>query len=443
MTDHELFERVAAAYDAAPKMDVHTHLSWRTPAAKDAKEIVFYHMMAAEWHAAGMAGRVPDHRSEAWETSQDWPALFAAAGAVAPLASNSAMARALLAIGRDVYGITLPRLDAQFFAALDTAVHARGDAAAWTEQLFDRMNLKRVLTSRFGGQKDFEEFPCRPHPRMALAYERDFSLPPKYAQHIIARIEAKYGYRLKDLDGAIEWFHRDMATAHAAGARVQVKWPSHGELPLTVDKDRAAAAVRKAVAGEEPTREESTALAAFMFAQRLEFARAHGQTFQICSMSTYITRETYTLPLTSETFLRSLAAWIDRTPDVAFDILNCDPVTEAFFMTMARTRPNVYLCGVWWHAMSDAWIEEMFYRRFLTVPLCKLTGFFSDAYCAEWVYGKHVLMKAGIVRALARAVRAGVFTSEDCPAVLRQILHDTPARLSGHVAAAAPAAPES
>lgn len=431
MTDEELCKVLAVAYDAAPKMDVHTHLWWRTPAAKDAKNVVFYHMMAAEWHAAGMAGRVPDHRSEAWGEPHDWPALFAAAGAVAPQAGNTALARALLAIGRDLYGVTHRQLDAQFFAALDAAMCTRGDAAAWTEQIFDRMNLKRVLTSHCGGRTDLEEFPQRPHPRMALAYERDFALPPKYAQHIIARIEARYGYRLKDLDGAIEWFNRDMAAAYAAGARVQVKWPAQGELPLTLDKDRAAAAVRKALAGEDPDREESRALAAFMFAQRLDFARTHGQTFQICSMSTYVTRETYTLPLTSEAFLRSLAAWIDRTPDVAFDILNCDPVTEAFFMTLARTRPNVYLCGVWWHAMSDAWIEEMFYRRLLTVPLCKLTGFFSDAYCAEWVYGKHVLMKAGIVRALARAVRAGVFSVEDCPAVLQQILHDTPARLCG------------
>jgi len=431
MTDHELHDTLNAAYDAAPKMDVHTHLRWRTPAATDAKNIVFYHMMDAEWHAAGMQGRAPDHRSEAWDDQHDWPALFAAAGAVAPRAGNTAMARALLAIGRDLYGVTHPRLDARFFSALDAAVRARGDAAAWTEQLFDRMRLQRVLTSSFGGRSDRDEFAGRVHQRMALAYERDFALPPKYAQHIIARIEARYGYRLQDLDGAIEWFNQDMAAAHAAGVRVQVKWPSHGELPETVDKDRAAAAVRKAVAGEEPAREESNALAACMFAQRLDFARTHGQSFQICSMSTYVTRDTYTLPLTGEAFLRSLASWVDRTPEVVFDILNCDPVTEAFFMTMARTRPNVCLCGVWWHAMSDAWIEDMVYRRLLTVPLWKLTGFFSDAYCAEWVYGKHVLMRAGIVRALARAVRNGVFNVDECPAVLQQILHDTPARLAG------------
>jgi len=254
-------------------------------------------------------------------------------------------------------------------------------------------------------------------------------LPHTHAQDIIARIKTKYGCRLHDLDSAMQWFNQDMAASYAAGARVQVKWPSHGALPETLDKERAAAAVRKALAGQEPAPEEAAALSAYVFAQRIEFARTHGQSFQICSMSTYITRDTYTLPLTSEAFLRSLALWIDRTPDVTFDILNCDPVTEPFFITMARTRPNVCLCGVWWHAMSDAWIEEIFYRRLLTVPLTKLTGFFSDAYCAEWVYGKHVLMKAGMVRALARAVRNGVFSIDDCPAVLQQILHDTPARL--------------
>ncbi|MCX7846910.1 MAG: hypothetical protein N2595_02605 [bacterium] len=431
MCNAELIESLASAYDAAPKIDAHTHLSWRQPAATAVEDIVFYHMLGAEWNAAGIQPHVPEHRRSHSHSPTDWTTLLQAAGNVAPRIRNSALARALLAIGRDLFAITRQHLDANFLQELNAAVASRADLAAWAEHLFDRLHLVAVMSSNCGGSADLQVFPQRVHQRIQPTYERDFFLPAKHARAIVAHIKTHHGIDITDLDSATAWFWHDMTSLYQVGARIQVKWFPPTELMATLDKDRAAAAIRSALAGQEPSPEEAAALATYMFAQRLAFARAHGQTVQICSMAVHITQDTYTLPLTSEVFLRNLVAWIDRTPDVNFDILNCDPVTEPFFLSLARTRPNVYLCGVWWHAMSDAWIEEMFYRRFLTVPLCKLSGFFSDAYCAEWIYGKHVLMRSGIVRALARAVHAGVFTPDECPAVLRQLLYETPARLAG------------
>lgn len=430
MTHLELINHLGALYDATPKIDFHTHISWQHPAACGIEELVFYHMLAAEWYGVGLP-HAPTLRRYRPDTTTDWSALLRSAAELAPCLRNTALARALLAIGRDVYHVSSAQLDAQFFLAVQEAMALRGDLSAWVEQLFDRMHLTGILTSTYGSHFHEEEFARRAHQRVRLTYERDFLLPTKRTSEAIAHMEAEHGVRITDLDSATEWYRRDMERALRVGARVQVKWFAEAELMESARPDLAAAAVRKTLAGEVCSGEETRALATYMFAQRLAFARQHGQSVQVCSMAIALTDRSYTLPITSESFLRALVAWIDRTPEVTFDILNCDPAAEPFFITLARTRPNVCLSGIWWHAMSDAWIEELFYRRLLTVPLVKLGGFFSDAYCAEWIYGKHVLMRAGIVRALARAIEAGVFSAEDCPAVLQQLLHDTPARLAG------------
>ena len=65
------------------------------------------------------------------------------------------------------------------------------------------------------------------------------------------------------------------------------------------------------------------------------------------------------------------------------------------------------------------------------VPLNKQVGFFSDAYCVEWTYGKTALVRKQLARLLADRVSQGQYTGKRALKVARSILFDTPLTLSG------------
>ena len=47
------------------------------------------------------------------------------------------------------------------------------------------------------------------------------------------------------------------------------------------------------------------------------------------------------------------------------------------------------------------------------VPLNKQSGFFSDAYCMEWSYGKAYLVKKQLAEVLAAKIEQGQYTYEE------------------------------
>jgi glucuronate isomerase len=70
-------------------------------------------------------------------------------------------------------------------------------------------------------------------------------------------------------------------------------------------------------------------------------------------------------------------------------------------------------------------------ERLDMLPVNKQVGFFSDAYCAEWVYGKALLVRKQLARVLADKIRDGQYTHDDALAIAKAILFETPQTLLG------------
>ena len=70
-------------------------------------------------------------------------------------------------------------------------------------------------------------------------------------------------------------------------------------------------------------------------------------------------------------------------------------------------------------------------ERLDMLALNKQVGFFSDAYCAEWVYAKSVIVRKELVRVLAQRIQQGQYTPDTALAIAREILWETPQSLLG------------
>ena len=67
---------------------------------------------------------------------------------------------------------------------------------------------------------------------------------------------------------------------------------------------------------------------------------------------------------------------------------------------------------------------------YAVLPVNKQVGFFSDAYCIEWSYGKAVLVRKLLAQTLAANVARGQYTIPEALSIAREILYETP-RLNG------------
>jgi len=63
------------------------------------------------------------------------------------------------------------------------------------------------------------------------------------------------------------------------------------------------------------------------------------------------------------------------------------------------------------------------------LPVNKQVGFFSDAYCVEWVYAKAILVRRQMAQLLAQRVDQGQYSVEEALRIAGTILYETPQQL--------------
>lgn len=81
--------------------------------------------------------------------------------------------------------------------------------------------------------------------------------------------------------------------------------------------------------------------------------------------------------------------------------------------TLARELPNLSLVGYWWHYVFPDAIRQVMAERLAMLPLNKQIGFFSDAYCIEWTYGKILMVRKLLAQVLAGKVSLGQYTWDE------------------------------
>jgi ribosomal protein L9 len=63
------------------------------------------------------------------------------------------------------------------------------------------------------------------------------------------------------------------------------------------------------------------------------------------------------------------------------------------------------------------------------LPANKQIGFFSDAYCVEWAYGKAYLVRKQLAEVLTGKVIQGQSTKEEAISLAKTICYETPQRI--------------
>jgi hypothetical protein len=59
------------------------------------------------------------------------------------------------------------------------------------------------------------------------------------------------------------------------------------------------------------------------------------------------------------------------------------------------------------------------------VPMNKQLGFFSDAYCLDWAYGKSIIVRTQLSEVLSKKIMEGQYTYEQAMSIAKNILYET------------------
>ena len=441
MTSDHLARDLEQALAEVPVLDIHTHLVGGRLGARGLHDILLYHMVVSDLYAAGCPTGARLTQYPGWPSRQEAEARLQEALPYLGHVRNTSSSWGVRLILQDLYGWREP-VTADNWRRLDAMIRERADDRAWHREILDRLNVRRTGTEiarRERGEDD---------ERLQYALEWAFFTRCQWGEFDTALYELERCWgRTPESPTPIgagsrpptERTIRTLADVRAAVAHYVAAIP-FGQILATAthlstdidyrpvsDAEMEAALARRDRAGPA----ERDAYASYINEAFLTRLEEHGDeiVFQFSLGAEPLPHETGSR--LGQRTIAQLADVIGRHPRLRFQCLLASRHANQSLATLARELPNFSLAGYWWHNFFPDVIRQVIAERLDMLPANKQVGFFSDAYCVEWCYGKALLVRKQLARVLADKVEQGQYTRDDALAVARAILFDSPQTLLG------------
>jgi len=426
-TEPSLASRIERLFADTPKVDPHTHLKVDRLGAPDLDALMAYHWVRTELRSVGMPEADLDPALPPEERVRRSIPYLARM-------RNTAMSWCLHRIFRDLYDFHDPCLTEHNYRALYDKVIASGSDPAWGGSVLrERCNISTIVTSLGNrgvgeGPDDFY-YMLDAHYLFCPGVATD--LEPFFAGHTS---KSAYGEALTRILGEFPSTSERMERMiggwldHTLTGRVRF---TNTFLPIEhrfhpPDATRVDFLLGQASRGGELSDGDVDALARAVSWQVLKWHHENKKAVQIAVGAEYFICDGKSIPRSQESWTSEMAPAFHHFRGARFDLMMAADALSQDVAVLARQFPNVYAAGYWWHNFFPPLIERIAGLRAQVTPMSKYTGFLSDAYYAEWTYGKMQVVKKATAQALAHLVEAGFYEEEDLPALLRQTLHDTP-----------------
>jgi hypothetical protein len=441
--DRVLAGELEQALAELPMFDVHTHLVGGRLGARGLHDILLYHMVISDLYAAGCPSGARLTQYPGWPTQAEAHQRLAEAIPHLPRIQNTSCSWGLRLILADLYDWREP-ITPENWRGLDGLIRERADDRAWHHSILDRLHIERTCTesARRGRGEDDE--------RLQYSIEWCFFTRCQWGEFDTALYELEHAWgrppEPPSLIGgperpAADRTIRTLDDVHAAVAHYVNSIPYNLVLSTATgfstdidyrivnDAEMAAALSRRAQGGPM----ERDIYASYINEAFLTALEKHGQriVFQFSLGAEPLPFETGSR--LSQRTIGQLAEMIARHPRLWFQCFLSSRHANQSFCTLARELPNFSLAGYWWHNFFPDIIRQVIAERLDMLPLNKQVGFFSDAYCVEWTYGKALLVRKQLARVLADKIKQGQYTWDDALVVAKAILYETPQTILGMV----------
>jgi len=419
-----------------PLIDAHTHLVGGRLGAGGLYDVLLYHMAVSELYSAGCPSGTRLTQFPGWPGETESRARIEEALEYLPrvrATSTSWMVRTIL---QDLYGWD-EAVSSDNWRILDARIRERSGDRQWHREILRRAGVEAASTElarRGAGLDDdilayslewafFTRSQWGEYDTALYELERCWGRTPESPAQVGSgpRPSAERAIRsLEDVHAAITWYVDRIPAEHIVSVATHLS--TDIDYREVTPEDMASALKRRPEAGPL----ERDMYASYINERFLdELERSYGGkiVFQFSLGAEPLPFETASR--ISQRTIAQLAAMIARHPGLRFQCFVSSAHANQSLCTMARELPHLSLAGYWWHNFFPSIIQRVMAERLDMLPLNRQVGFFSDAYCAEWVYGKAMLVREMMASVLAERVELGQFDIEEATAVAKEVLYDT------------------
>lgn len=440
MTREDLVLDLERSLAELPMFDVHTHLVGGRLGARGLHDILLYHMVVSDLYAAGCPSGARLTQYPGWPGQAEAHARIEEALPYLPSIRNTSCAWMMRIILADLYGWNEP-ITAENWRRLDGMIRERADDRAWQHSIFDRLNIRRTCAEharRGNGEDDG---------RLQYSLEWAFFSRCQWGEFDTALYELErcwgrqpeppspIGGERPPTDRTI----RSLDDVHAALAHYVNTIPCDQIITTAttfstdidyrlVDEGEMEAVLRRRERAGRAERDIYCSYINEAYLTALE-KRPDRRVFQFSLGAEPMPYETASI--LHQRTIRQLAEMFARHPRLHFQCFLASRHANQAFCTLARELPNLSLAGYWWHNFYPQTIRQVISERLDMLPLAKQIGFFSDAYCVEWAYGKARMVQKQIARVLAEKIEQRQYARGDALAIARAILFEAPQTLLG------------
>jgi glucuronate isomerase len=440
MTPRELTDELEQALAELPQFDVHTHLVGGRLGARGLQDVLLYHMVISDLYAAGCPSGARLTQFPGWPEPLEAQQRIEEALPYLPSIRNTSCSWMLRMILRDLYQWHEP-ITIDNWRRLDGMLRERADDRAWHHSIFDRLNIRRTCAehARRGSGVD--------DARLQYSLEWALFTRCQWGEFDTALYELEHcwgrqpeppspigGTRppsdrviccLDDVHAAIEHYvdaipyDQLISTATGFSTLFDYSPVSDAQMEAAIQRRAQASPAERDIYASYINETFLTALE--KHAERIVFQFSLGAEPMPYETASILRQNT----------IQQLAEMIGRHSRLRFQVFLGSRHANQAFCTMARELPNLSLAGYWWHNFFPDTIRQVIAERLDMLPVNKQAGFFSDAYCVEWVYGKACMARKQLARVLAEKIIQGQYTRDDALGIARSILYESPQTLLG------------
>jgi len=419
MNESSHYAWIYSEIDDLPLYDLHNHLNPRSLAPSSFDDVIFYHYIVSELASAGM----PWGDLEKTKGQQR----LAKALDYAKFIRNTSTFWSLKRIAEDIYGVRI-KSEKDLVELANAIEGQKPDASRATSVIRDKARVKRSLLTL-----------------------NPLEAPPKYDRSLFAgalRLDAlTYDLTATSLLALEKTTAVDLENGEALEEALNALFKAFGDLKALAFNPEPSDVFLQPTASQvgphlETLRsrgvlkpESRRIISSYVLNHFLEEAGERELPVQMMigvrRPVSGASQPDYALTDFDPSHLRELEELFSRYYMVTFDVFIGDPLLNHPMAVVAKNFSNVHLSGYWWYAMYPEYISSFLRTRIQMLPYNKFSGFFSDAYVADWVYGKACLAKKELARVLSEAVDLDYVDKETAIEVAKAVLYDNARSLYG------------
>jgi len=441
MMNDNLYHELCEDMQSVPLLDAHTHLVGGKLGARGLHDILRYHMAVSDLYGAGCQSGARLTQYPGWPTDAEAHQRIREALPYLKFVEGTSIFWGIRMILADLYGWKDP-LNADNWQRLDAIIRERADDRAWQREIMRRANIQRYCTEyarRESGQdKDILQYSlewafftrCQWGEFDTALYEleRCWGKTPESPSPIGGGKRPSTERTIRSLDDVhtalnhyVENIPFDQLLSIATHISTDI------DLQVVSKDEMAAALLRRANAG----RQERDLYASYINEAYLNALEERGARiiFQFSLGAEPLPFET--VSRLSQRTITQLAEMVSRHPKIRFQCFLASRHANQALCTLCRELPNFSLSGYWWLNFFPSVMRQVMEERLDMLPLNKQVGFFSDAYCLEWTYGKAKMVCNQLASVLSDKITMGQYTRSEAMRAARAILFETPQELLG------------